>query len=60
MNHKKIQRAKELLVQGESVTGTAMQLGFNTSDYFSVVFKRYTSLSPSAFALLANEPDASG
>lgn len=49
VNYQKIQRAKQLLAQGESVTRTAMLLGFNSSDYFSVVFKRYTRLPPSHY-----------
>lgn len=49
INNSKIQKAKELLISGKSVTETAMQLSFNTSDYFSVVFKKYTACTPSKF-----------
>ncbi len=49
INYQKIGRAKELLLQGQSVTQTAMALGFASSEYFSVVFKRYTNQSPAAF-----------
>lgn len=46
INYKKIQRSKELLLDGRSVTDTAMFLGFNTSDYFSTVFKKFNGISP--------------
>jgi len=49
INHKKIEKSKELLKSGKSITETAMALSFNTSDYFSVVFKKYTSISPSEY-----------
>jgi AraC-like DNA-binding protein len=49
INGRKIQKAKELLESGKSVTETAMQLSFNSSDYFSVVFKKYTLCSPTEF-----------
>jgi AraC-like DNA-binding protein/quercetin dioxygenase-like cupin family protein len=49
INSMKIKKAKELLKSGKSVTETAMLLSFNTSDYFSVVFKKYTACSPSKF-----------
>lgn len=49
INDKKIQKAKELLKSGKSVTETALQLSFNSSDYFSVVFKKYTLCSPTKF-----------
>lgn len=48
INHRKILEAKKLLECGRSVTETAMLLSFNTSDYFSVVFRKYTACSPSA------------
>lgn len=49
INSGKIQKAKELLKTGKNVTETAMLLSFNTSDYFSVVFKKYTACNPSEF-----------
>ena len=47
-NHNFVQ-AKALLDQGWNVTDTAMALGFSGSDYFSVVFRRYTLLSPTEY-----------
>ena len=49
INFHKIETAKRLLIAGKSATETAMALGFSGSDYFSVVFRRYTSLSPTAY-----------
>ena len=49
INSRKIQKAKDLLQSGKTVTETAMQLSFNSSDYFSVVFKKYTACSPTQF-----------
>lgn len=47
INYRKIQRAKELLLEGKSVMETAMILDFNTSDYFSTVFRKFCHVSPS-------------
>lgn len=46
INMKKIEASKKMLTEGLSVTDTAMALGFNTSSYFSVVFRRYNACSP--------------
>lgn len=46
ISYKKITRSKELLLSGKSVTETAMILGFNTSDYFSTVFRKLNGMSP--------------
>lgn len=50
INFQKIERAKQLLRQQMAVTEVAMALGFSSSDYFSVVFRRYTSTTPTAYA----------
>ena len=49
INREKIELSKEYLARGVTVTDTAMQLGFNSSNYFSTVFRRFTSQSPSQF-----------
>ena len=49
INREKIELAKDYLTQGITVTDTAMQLGFNSSNYFSTVFRRFTSHSPSEY-----------
>ena len=62
INFHKIELAKKLLLEGMSVTDAAMELGFSGSDYFSVVFRRYTLSSPSEFVARARqdspEPEA--
>lgn len=49
INYRKIQTAKKMLLDGIPVTEVAMALGFNTSSYFTVVFKRYNACSPSEY-----------
>lgn len=49
INYRKIQAAKKLLADGIPVTQVAMTLGFNSSSYFTVVFKRYNACSPSEY-----------
>lgn len=49
INYRKIQLSKKLLLEGIPITTIAMDLGFNTSSYFSVVFKRYNACSPSEY-----------
>lgn len=46
INQQKIEYSKMLLQDGMSVTDIAMLLNFNTSSYFSTVFKKYTLFSP--------------
>ncbi len=45
----RITKAKELLLSGKSVTDTAYELDFVSSNYFSVVFRRVTAKTPSRF-----------
>lgn len=49
INYRKIQTAKKLLTDGVPVTEVAMALGFNSSSYFTVVFRRYNACSPSEY-----------
>lgn len=51
INFHKIEAAKEMLLEGHTVTDTAMELGFSNSNYFSAVFRRYTCLSPTEYIL---------
>lgn len=49
INFLKVETSKDLLEKGKNVTDTAIELGFSTSNYFSSVFKRFTTLSPSEY-----------
>jgi len=49
INYQKIELAKNLLCETQNVTQTAMALGFSSSTYFSVVFRRFTSMSPTEY-----------
>jgi len=45
----RINRAKQLLEQGYSITETANALDFSTPNYFATVFHRVTNMTPSAY-----------
>ncbi len=47
----KISIAKQMLVDGESVTNIAELLAFSSQNYFSTAFKRETGYSPSEYSL---------
>ncbi|HML46577.1 MAG TPA: AraC family transcriptional regulator [Clostridia bacterium] len=49
INMRKIERAKRMLAQGESVTDTAMGLSFNSSNYFATVFRKFTAYTPTEY-----------
>lgn len=49
INQQKIEISKPMLLNNTPITEIAMELGFNSSSYFSVVFKRYTFCSPSEY-----------
>ncbi len=49
INFQKVEASKVMLGKGKNVTDTAIELGFSTSNYFSSVFKRFTTLSPSDY-----------
>ena len=50
VNYRKIERARKLLVAGKhSVTQVAFRLGYDSSQNFATVFKRYTNKRPSDF-----------
>lgn len=52
VNFKKIEKAKEWLREAgdsQTVTDIAMSLGFSSSTYFAVVFKKFTSQTPSEY-----------
>ena len=49
INFQKIEASKKLLAEGMSVTEASYELGFSSSNYFSSVFKRFTTQSPSTY-----------
>jgi len=49
INFHKVEASKSLLEKGKSVTDAAIELGFSTPNYYSSVFKRFTTLSPSEY-----------
>lgn len=48
-NSVRIQKAKELLIRGESIKTVASITGFNHLNYFYKVFKRYTGMTPGEY-----------
>lgn len=55
INRKRIEEAKLYLQRGNSsVTDVAFMVGFNDLNYFSKVFKRYTSKTPTQYAKRRN------
>ena len=58
VNLKKIEKAGELLKNpGTAVVDAAFGLGFESSSYFSVVFKKYTGMTPTQYAAAARTID---
>jgi AraC-like DNA-binding protein len=50
LNRLRVQRAQELLRESDkSVTGIALEVGFNSSQYFATVFKEFTGREARAF-----------
>lgn len=49
----KVEKARRYLAQGKSVTDTAYQFGFSSSQYFATVFKRLTNIRPGDIGLSA-------
>ena len=49
INSKKVEMAQKLLIKGVNITDIAFELGFNSSSYFSMVFRKFTTVSPSEF-----------
>lgn len=48
--HKRVEIAKDMLRRQElSITDIAMELGFNTSAYFTAVFRKRTGLTPTEY-----------
>ena len=52
VNQIKVAEGKRLLREGMDVTSVAYHLGFSSSSYFAVTFKRLTTTSPSEYRML--------
>ncbi len=55
INYRKIQMSKQMLMEQKSVTDIAMELGFGSSSYFTVVFRRFNACTPSEYRKKAEE-----
>ena len=49
LNDLRIERAKELLQESRRITEIAQEVGFDTANYFSAVFKKRTGMTPSEY-----------
>lgn len=45
----KVEKAKELLLEGKTITQAAFEFSFSSSNYFSTVFKKFTGCTPTEF-----------
>ena len=54
LNLYRVEKAKQKLARGATVTETALSVGFYNAVYFAEVFKKVTGLTPSAFKKWAN------
>jgi AraC-like DNA-binding protein len=48
----KIDRACQMLRDGNAILDTALSLGFSSSQYFATVFRRYTGMSPMEYRIM--------
>ena len=49
INVAKVEKSRQLLSQGYSVTQTAFMLGFSSSNYFATIFRKFTGQTPSEY-----------
>ncbi|HOR86763.1 MAG TPA: AraC family transcriptional regulator [Bacillota bacterium] len=49
INFQKVETSKRLMTEGMNITEASVELGFSSSNYFSSVFKRFTTQSPSDY-----------
>lgn len=57
INLAKIEKAKEYLAAGKTVTETAFALDFSSSSYFSVLFRQLENIPPSIYAARVRKTD---
>lgn len=58
INQLKIREAKRMLRENQSVTRVALDLGFGSSNYFAVLFKKITLYSPSQYQKIWKEKES--
>ncbi len=58
INQLKIREAKRMLRENQSVTRVALDLGFGSSNYFAVLFKKITLYSPSQYQKMWKEKES--
>ncbi len=58
INQLKIREAKRMLRENQSVTRVALDLGFGSSNYFAVLFKKITLYTPSQYQKMIQEKES--
>lgn len=58
INQLKIREAKRMLRENQSVTRVALDLGFGSSNYFAVLFKKITLYTPSQYQKMWQEKES--
>lgn len=58
INQLKIREAKRMLQENQSVTRVALDLGFGSSNYFAVLFKKITLYTPSQYQKMIQEKES--
>lgn len=58
INQLKIREAKRMLQENQSVTRVALDLGFGSSNYFAVLFKKITLYTPSQYQKMMKEKES--
>lgn len=52
LNHFRVEKSKKLLINSNlSLLDIAIEVGFNNQNYYSMVFKKYTNMSPSKYRI---------
>ena len=50
LNHFRVEKSKKLLIDTDlNLLDIAITVGFNNQNYYSMVFKKYTNMSPSKY-----------
>lgn len=52
LNHFRVEKSKNLLINSDlNLLDIAIEVGFNNQNYYSMVFKKYTNMSPSKYRI---------